>query len=171
MADDLDDFLKQAALRRQQRQQQRTNSPSAQTNAPPPTRATPPTPRLQPQEPVPAAQVVEYSKPYEPTVGNLSSSLPSASIPGSVGQADERMQTHLKDVFKHEIGNIRTSETKPTSKKKNKKEQRLQETPAAPAEVQPSAKVSSAFLVAQLRDPQSLRMAIIAHEIMKRPWQ
>ncbi len=170
MADDLDDFLKQAALRRQQRQQQRTNAPTAPTNAPPP-RSAPPTPRLQPQETLPAAQVVDYSKPYEPTVGNLSSSLPSASRTGSIGQADERMQSHLRDVFQHEIGNVHPSETKPTAKKKIKKEQRLQETPATPAEVQPTAKVSSASLVAQLRDPQSLRMAIIAHEIMKRPWQ
>ena len=170
MADDLDDFLKQAALRRQQRQQQRTNTPPAATKALP-LRSAPPTPRLQPQETLPAAQVVDYSKPYEPTVGNLSSSLPSSSLAGSVGQTDERMQSHVRDVFQHEIGNIRPSETKPTAKKKIKKEQRLQETPATPAEVQPTAKVSSASLVAQLRDPQSLRMAIIAHEIMKRPWQ
>ena len=170
MADDLDDFLKQAALRRQQRQQQRTNSPAAVPNAPQPTRSTPP-PRLQPQEPIPSAQVVEFSKPYEPTVGNLSSSLPSASLTGSVNQAADRMQNQQRPPFQHEIGNLRPSETKPSSKKKAKKEQRLQETPATPAEVQPTAKVSAASLVAQLRDPQSLRMALIAHEIMKRPWQ
>ena len=176
MADDLDEFLKQAALRRQQRQQQRTNSAPAMPSPPPQTRATPPTrsappPRLQPQEPIPAAQVSEFSKPYEPTVGNLSSSLPSASLGGTIDRAEERLQNQLRTSFQNEIGNLRPTETKPSQKKKAKKEQRLQETPAAPAEVQPTAKVSSASLVAQLRDPQSLRMAIIAHEIMKRPWQ
>ncbi len=170
MADDLDDFLKQAAQRRQQRQQQRSNRPPVVQPTPEPRQSTPP-PRLQQQDPIPAAQVVDYSKPYAPTVGNLSSSLPSASLPGGVDQADERMQSHLKEAFQHEISSLRQSESKAPPKKKQKKEQRLQETPATAAEVQPSAKVSSASLVAQLRDPQSLRMAIIAHEIMKRPWQ
>ena len=168
MADDLDDFLKQAAQRRQQRQQQRTNRPPVVQ--PEPTRS-PPTPRLQQQEPMPTARVIEDSKPYEATVGNLSSSLPSASLAGSVDQADERMQSHIQQVFQHEISSLRKSEPKASPKKKAKKEQRLQETPATPAEVRPTAKVSSASLVAQFRDPQSLRMAIIAHEIMKRPWQ
>ncbi len=169
MADELDDFLKQAAQRRQQRQQQRTNRPPVVQPAPQPTRSVP-TPRLQQQDPIPSAQVVD-PKPYEPTVGNLSSSLPSASLSGGVDQADERMQSHLKEAFQHEISSLRKSEPKASPKKKQKKEQRLQETPATAAEVQPTAKVSSASLVAQLRDPQSLRMAIIAHEIMKRPWQ
>jgi len=169
MADDLDDFLKQAAQRRQQRQQQRTNRPPVVQPAPQPTRPAP-TPRLQQQDPIPSAQVVD-SKPYVPTVGNLSSSLSSASLPGGVDQADERMQAHLKEAFQHEISSLRNSEPKPSLKKKQKKESRLQETPATAAEVQPTAKVSFASLVAQLRDPQSLRMAIIAHEIMKRPWQ
>ena len=170
MADDLEDFLKQAAQRRQQRQQQRTNRPPVVQPVPEPPRS-PPTPRLQQQEPIPTARVVENTKPYEATVGNLSSSLPSASLGSSANQADNRMQSHIQQVFQHEIGSLRQSEPKAPSKKKAKKEQRLQETPATPAEVQPTAKVSSASLVAQLRDPQSLRMAIIAHEIMRRPWQ
>ena len=170
MADDLDDFLKQAAQRRQQRQQQRTNRPPIVQPAPEPTRS-PPTPRLQQTEPMPTARVVEDSKPYQATVGNLSSSLPSASLSGSVGQTGERLQSHIQQVFQHEISSLRQSEPKSPAKKKAKKEQRLQETPATPAEVQPTSKVSSASLVAQFRDPQSLRMAIIAHEIMKRPWQ
>ena len=176
MADDLDDFLKQAALRRQQRQQQRTNSPPVVKPAPEPTRSASstrsmPPPRLQQQDPIPNAKVVDDSKPYTPTVGNLSSSLPSTSLESGVDQANERMQSHLKQVFQHEIGSLRQSEPRSPSKKKANKEQRLQETPATQAELQPTAKVSSASLVAQLRDPQSLRMAIIAHEIMKRPWQ
>ena len=170
MADDLDDFLKQAALRRQQRQQQRSNSQPVVKSVPEPIRSAPP-PRLQQQDPIPNAKVDDYSKPYAATVGNLSSSLPSTSLEGGMDQADERMKSRLQQVFQHEIGSLRPSEPKSPPKKKAKKEQRLQETPATLAEVQPTAKVSSASLVAQLRDPQSLRMAIIAHEIMKRPWQ
>ena len=173
MADDLDDFLKQAAQRRQQRQQQRSNRPPVVQPEPQPVRQAP-TPRLQQQDPVPTATVVEYSMPYQPTVGNLSTSLPSASLPSAsresdVEQADDRMRDHVQQVFQHEISSLRQSDTKP--KKKQKKEQQLKETPATVVEAQPTAKVSSASLAAQLRDPQSLRMAIIAHEIMKRPWQ
>lgn len=168
MADDLDDFLKQAAQRRQQRQQQRSNRPPVVQPEQQPVRPTP-TPRLQQQDPAPAAPVVDYQKPYEPTVGNLSTSLPSATRESDVEQADDRMRAHVQQVFQHELSSLRQAETKP--KKKQKKEQQLKETPAVPAEAQPTAKVSSASLAAQLRDPQSLRMAIIAHEIMKRPWQ
>ena len=122
MADDLDDFLKQAALRRQQRQQQRTNSPPVVKPVPEPTRSAPP-PRLQQQDPIPNAKVVDYSKPYAATVGNLSSSLPSTSLEGGVDQADERMQSHLRQVFQHEIGSLRPSEPKSPPRKKAKKEQ------------------------------------------------
>jgi len=167
MADDLDDFLKQAAQRRQQRQQQKSNRATVAQPLPEQARSSPP--RLQQQDPMPSARVVD-SKPYAPTVGNLSSSLPSFSHGTSIDQADERMQAHVQQVFQHEISSLRQSDPKP-SKKKQKKEQRLQETPATPVEAQQAAKVSSASLAAQLRDPQSLRMAIIAHEIMKRPWQ
>lgn len=168
MADDLDDFLKQAAQRRQQRQQQKSNRAPVVQPLPEQARSSPP--RLQQQDPMPSAQVVD-SKPYVPTVGNLSSSLPSASRSTSIDQADERMQAHVQQVFQNELSSLRQLDPKPSSKKKQKKEQRLQETPATPVEAQPTAKVSSASLAAQLRDPQSLRMAIIAHEIMKRPWQ
>ncbi len=182
MADDLDDFLKQAALRRQQRQQQRGNrEPAVKSKQPPQSQSSPRSepPRLQQQQdPNAVAPVLEptqpypTSQPYQPTLGNLSRGLPSASPSDGVDQADERMQSHIKEAFHHEIGSLRPVESKPSNKRKGKKEpQRLQETPATPAEAQPTAKVSSASLAAQLRDPQSLRMAIIAHEIMKRPWQ
>jgi hypothetical protein len=171
MADELDDFLKQAAMRRQQRQQQRqqtSNRPAAPSAPPtiaPVIRNEPP--RLKPEplrnDNVPNAQVVDYTAPYIPTVGSLSTSLPSASRP------------------EYELGTLSNAESKPKQKQKQKKPAErerekektssLAETPATAAEPQPTAKVSAASLVQQLRDPQTLRMAIIAHEIMKRPWQ
>lgn len=157
MADDLDDFLKQAALRRQQRQQQKR--PVA-TPAPPPIkeppRLRPEIPRLQPE--LPTAQVVDYSTPYQPTVGNLSTNLPSGNLSRGIRQTDELSQ-------------IRTTNSMTAAGKKRDQSSSLSETPAAAAEPQQSAKVSSVSMIKQLRDPQTLRMAIIAHEIMKRPWQ
>ena len=170
MADDLDDFLKQAALRRQQRQQQKR--PVAKPAQPPlkePPRARPEVPRLQPE--VPTAQVVDYSTPYQPTVGNLSTNLPSGNLGRGIRQADERMESHVKQVFQHELGQIRTTNSATAAGKKRDQPSNLLETPATAAEPQQSAKVSSVSMIKQLRDPQTLRMAIIAHEIMKRPWQ
>jgi hypothetical protein len=157
MADDLDDFLKQAALRRQQRQQQKR--PVAKPAPPPmqePPRLRPEVPRLQPE--LPTAQVVDYRTPYQPTVGNLSTNLPSGNLSRGIRQADE-------------LGQIRTTNSVTAAGKKRDQPSNLLETPAAAAEPQQSAKVSSVSMIKQLRDPQTLRMAIIAHEIMKRPWQ
>ncbi len=157
MADDLDDFLKQAALRRQQRQQQKR--PVAKPAPPPikePPRLRPEMPRLQPE--LPTAQAADYSLPYQPTIGNLSTNLPSGNLSRGIRQADELSQ-------------IRTTNSVTAAGKKRDTSSSLSETPAAAAEPQQSAKVSSVSMIKQLRDPQTLRMAIIAHEIMKRPWQ
>jgi hypothetical protein len=170
MADDLDDFLKQAALRRQQRQQQKR--PVAKPAQPPinePPRLRPEVPRLQPE--LPTAQAVDYSTPFQPTVGNLSTNLPSGNLGRGILQADERMESHVKQVFQRELSQIRTTNSVTAAGKKRDQPSNLLETPAAAAEPQPSAKVSSVSMIKQLRDPQTLRMAIIAHEIMKRPWQ
>lgn len=158
MADDLDDFLKQAALRRQQRQQQQKR-PVAKPAPPPmqePPRLRPEVPRLQPE--LPTAQVVDSRTPYQPTVGNLSTNLPSGNLSRGIRQADE-------------LGQIRSTNSVTAAGKKRDQPSNLLETPAAAAEPQQSAKVSSVSMIKQLRDPQTLRMAIIAHEIMKRPWQ
>ncbi len=173
MADDLDDFLKQAALRRQQRQQKR---PVAKPAPPPiiePPLRRPEIPRLQPESP--SDQAGDYSAPYQATMGNLStnlpSALPSANSSRGIRQSDERMESHANQVFQHELSQIRTTNSVIAAGKKRDQPSSLLETPAAAAEPQPSAKVSSVSMIKQLRDPQTLRMAIIAHEIMKRPWQ
>ena len=167
MADDLDDFLKQAALRRQQRQQQkRTQLPPVAQPTPEQSRPRPEPPRLQPQ--VPTAEVIEYATPYKPSLGNLSPTLPSGNLGRGVERAEERIESHLKHAFPPELGKIRS--TNPTPPKKKDQPTSLLETPATAAEPQPTAKVSAVTMIKQLRDPQTLRMAIIAHEIMKRPW-
>jgi len=174
MVDDLDDFLKQAALRRQQRQQQKGKRPPTSQQSPAQPKRRPEPPRLTPE--MPTADVVEYTKPYTPTIGNLSPSLSSTSLPSSIGsnsvdQANAKMDLELKLSFQKDSGSMQSSTIGSSRKKINGETPLLRETPAVAAEQQPTAKVSAASMVQQLRDPQTLRMAIIAHEIMKRPWQ
>jgi len=174
MADDLDDFLKQAALRRQQRQQNRPARPSAQKPSSQQTSVEPP--RLRPEsqtlQPSIPTENDRFSSPYQPTVGNLSTNLPSGNVSRNVDEADERMAAHIKHAFQSDIGKLRsTSNVTPGANLKRDQPSTLTETPATVAEPQPSAKVSAVSMARQLRDPQTLRMAIIAHEIMKRPWQ
>lgn len=169
MADDLDDFLKQAALRRQQRQQKKSgntpkSTPQAKRSAEPP-RLEPEKPRLQPN--LPASLPDSFSSPYQATSGNLSRGLPSTNAPSSLEQGGDRVGSSLKPSFQNEISKLRPSEPNRNSSAPNM----LTETPATLAEPQKTAMVSSASMIHQLRDPQTMRMAIIAHEILKRPWQ
>ena len=174
MADDLDDFLKQAALRRQQRQQAKGGKPAS---APPPQlQQQPPRQpakaRIEPDIPnlktsIPSSETDSYSTPYKPTIGNLSAGLPSSSLPSSLEQGGDRVNTTIKPSFQNEISKIRVAE----ASKGNNSTRVLKETPATIVEPQQSSMVSSASMIHQLRDPQTMRMAIIAHEILKRPWQ
>jgi hypothetical protein len=169
MADDLDDFLKQAALRRQQRQQKKGNkapspAPPAQRTPEPP-RLTPEQPRLQPS--LPSSIPDSFSTPYQATSGSLSTGLPSSAPPSSLEQGGDRVGNNRKPNFQNEISKIRASESKRNSSAPSV----LTETPATQVEPQKTAMVSSASMIHQLRDPQTMRMAIIAHEILKRPWQ
>lgn len=158
MADDLDEFLKQAAKRRQQRQQNKAERPPI---------AKPPT--LSPEQPrapnIPLAEVVQESN---RSIGNLTPSLSSAPpLSPGVDRADERMSAHVTHVFQHELGKLR--ETNRSDAKKSLTPTTSSEVPNA-ASITPSNRASDALL-RQLRDPQNIRLAIIAHEILKRPWQ
>lgn len=169
MADDLDDFLKQAALRRQQRQQKKgSKAPSPAQSA----QRTPEPPRLASEQPrwqpsLPSSIPDSFSTPYQATSGNLSTGLPSSAPPSSLEQGGDRVGNNRKPNFQNEISKIRASESKMKSTAPNV----LTETPATQVEPQKTAMVSSASMIHQLRDPQTMRMAIIAHEILKRPWQ
>ena len=169
MADDLDDFLKQAALRRQQRQQKKggkTPSPAQYAQREPePPRLEPEQPRLKPS--LPSSVPDSFSTPYQATSGSLATGLPSSAPPSSLEQGGDRVGTNRKPNVQNEISKIRSSE----SKRKSTAPNVLTETPATQAEPQKTAMVSSASMIHQLRDPQTMRMAIIAHEILKRPWQ
>jgi hypothetical protein len=81
----------------------------------------------------------------------------------SVDRSDDRMEAHLEEVFEHKLGQLgtRTSETAASSLDDDEptREQRK------------SAAAASSELVAMLRDPRTLRNAIIAREIFNRPEQ
>jgi hypothetical protein len=166
VADDLDDFLKQAAQRRQQRQQNKGVRPplaqpplaqsSSEQQSKTPRRVEPPRQKTE----IATAEVVSDMSSYRPTIGNLAATLPSASVSDSVDQADERMQSHVSEVFQHEISKLRSS---PSS--------RESVTDIAAKSLEYASNVSAASMIKQLREPSTLRMAIIAHEIMKRPWE
>jgi hypothetical protein len=170
MADDLDDFLKQAAQRRAQRQQGKGNKSAANRPSPSPPPPRSESPNRTPTPNIPTAEVVESLPPYQPTVGRLAPTAQPSTVSRNVDQADERMASHLSHVFQHEISKLRAASNKAEGRASSPLPATLSETPATlpPA---PAERTSAASMIKQLRDPQSLRMAIIAHEIMKRPWQ
>lgn len=173
MADDLDDFLKQAALRRQQRQQQQPQRPArTPLTSPPPLNQQPsPTqPVIRPMTPeVPLAKVVDEPS-IRPTVGTLQPSIQSRHVEPAVSDADNRLNAHLKEVFQHELGSLKPAESKKTKGKQNATKKTEEAAAVVSVSRESASGVSSKQLVEQLRNPETLRLAIIAHEIMKRPW-
>ncbi|MEQ1827341.1 MAG: hypothetical protein ABL921_15395 [Pirellula sp.] len=168
MADDLEDFLKQAAQRRAQKQQNKANRPPVAKPSPTPSVLRPTPPSLSTS--IPTAEVVENT-PYKPSIGSLTQSLPAGQVSQNVDDADERMASHLSNVFEHEISHLRAASNKTQAKRPQDRPATLSESPSKPPETKSTVNSSNASLIKQLRDPQSLRMSIIAHEILKRPWQ
>lgn len=173
MADDLDDFLKQAALRRQQRQQQQPQRPARPPLSSPPTAnqpTRPPQPPVRPMTPeVPLAKVVDEPN-IRPTVGTLQPSIQSRHVEPAVSDADDRLNSHLKEVFQHELGSLKSTEAKKPKGKANTPKKTEESAAVVSVSRESASGISSKQLVEQLRNPETLRLAIIAHEIMKRPW-
>jgi hypothetical protein len=158
MADELDEFLRQAAARRAQRQQQAgatkqsTNQPSAKT---------PDTPsRIEPRR--------------------LESSLSERHPTSNIEQTDERIDAYVSNTMQSQLRSTITtaSSNQLPSKAKNPMatisgtRDSQQESATAPqSQPQNQAQISSRDLIHQLRNPETLRMAIIAHEILRRPYQ
>jgi hypothetical protein len=165
MADELDEFLKQAAQRRMQRQQQKQ-----------PQTPTPPKPRPNPQP--------EFSKP-RPTVfednspvadRSLEPSISDRHVTTQIDQADEGIDAYVRSTIGSptNLGDLQNrplqdkSQLKKQSEKK-KSDNKSEERPTI--HQRPNDIVGSSELIRQLRDPKTLRMAILAHEILRRPYQ
>jgi hypothetical protein len=181
MSDNLDDFLRQAAERRAKRQQQKNSGAGQESsNAPTGRPVPPPTPPARPAQPPtsrprqsspstntkPKPQVVvadavpQVVADTRSNVGNLQASLASRHVESNLEYADERMESHLKQSFNNDIRSaqgVRTlQQSEPAAGSTGKRpDQDL---------------ITSGDLKSQLRNPQTLRLAILAQEILKRPY-
>jgi hypothetical protein len=177
MTDDLDDFLRQAAERRAKRQQQKGGKPPQPASPPKPPAPAPPPPLSPPlrqpqaQQPKPKERrpptIAETVTDVRPTVGRLEPSLANRHVASDLEYADERMEEHLLEAFRSDLQPDRF----PSKRKGGTAESRENVSATAPVGAkQLEAMVSVGDLKKQLRDPQTLRLAIIAHEILRRPY-
>jgi hypothetical protein len=182
MSDELDDFLRQAAMRRQQRQQEKAKKentipapkPTPSPLRPAPTKAALPNSAARPPAPlqrpsVPVAEVVEL----RPTLSDFESTIANRHVQSDLSQADERMAEHVKSAMGSDLASPRPQWNDSRKNKQSSGRDSNEKFSATAPEgaIQSQAKVSSQDIKSQLRDPQTMRMAIIAHEILRRPYQ
>jgi hypothetical protein len=170
MADELDEFLRQAAARRAQRQQQSASPKNA--NASRPAEAIPRSNNT------PSSTNADNQSRIEQR--RLEPSLANRHVTTDIDQSDERIDAYVVDTMQSQLrSNSATASSNPLPSKSKKKSatgssarDSLQESATAPqSQPQNQAQVSSRDLIHQLRNPETLRMAIIAHEILRRPYQ
>jgi hypothetical protein len=175
MADELEEFLRQAAARRQQRQKGAGNKPASGGPAARPTAAGSSPDRFagSSKEGVgnTGAGVVrggvqggrDESLRVEPR--RLEPSLESRHVETVIDQADEQIDAYVDKTMASDLRPMGKGSM--TSSKGN-----LHASASAPqSQPQVQAQVSSKDLIKQLRNPDTLRMAIIAHEILRRPYE
>lgn len=167
MADDLDEFLRQAAERRKNRQQQK--------NARPPIAPPPPVVAQPVRDPVPTLRPLSQPD----TFGSSNAPAPRSATPTPLAPAREE-PSRFPSQFDRP-----PAPTPPPKPKKNKQRNssRPDPEPALPPVIPtlaPSAELMAApsapllnnlNIREQIRNPQSLKAAIILNEILKRPWQ
>lgn len=179
MADDLDDFLKQAAQRRKQRQQSKAERPPIDS-APPPVLSPAPS-----AIPTLSRSDDAYSRPNAPQSANrlepvidLSQAIETAQVVEDNRLPSQRTQPQTNKPKKQKKSPPKSSSTGQSS---------FNSSSLAPSSLAPSESttanaavvstssnpqlISSGNIAEQLRNPQTLRTAIIVHEILKRPWQ
>lgn len=184
MIDNLDDFLRQAAQRRAQRQQEKNtsgnprNAPSTASAPPsasaPPASSTRQTPRPRqvfnsPNAPAPTRSAPAPSTPSViadtastgKVFGSFEPSLSRRHVESDLEYADERMEAHLNEAFS---SSVRTKDGVRTLR---------QSEPASGSTGGQASKqlINAGDLKQQLRNPQTLRLAILAQEVLKRPYQ
>lgn len=168
MADDLDEFLRQAAERRKNRQQQKSARPPL---------AQPPVVAQPVKEPIPTLRPLTPTDVY----GQPLPSAESSAAPPPLAPLREEPSR-----FPSQFDRPLSPTPAPSSKqKKNKQRNAPSQQPAsglppviptlAPSPeltAAPAAPLLSNLNIRdQIRNPQSLKTAIILHEILKRPWQ
>ena len=202
MADELDEFLKQAAQRRMRRQQESKRPGAADSSSAPISRSVPAgNPSQQPQQPqrpnVPAGNSTKpksevrlappQAKPYSQTRGNvfdedaalaqrqIESSLANRHVSTPIELADEGIDGYVRSNMRDAstLGDIQNRDREKkrvdSTKKKSTSTSTSSEQPMVHS--RPNDNLGSSDLIHQLRNPQTLRMAILAHEILRRPYQ
>jgi hypothetical protein len=199
MADELDEFLKQAAQRRMRRQQEgkrseASNSPSAPTSRSAPAGNPsqqpkgPNSPAPRPNQPKSELRLAPpQAQPYSQTRGNvfdedaalaerqIESSLANRHVSTPIDLADEGIDGYVRS-------NMRDASTLGDIQNRDREKKRVASTKKKPTSTstsseqpmvhsRPNDNLGSSDLIHQLRNPQTLRMAILAHEILRRPYQ
>lgn len=199
MADELDEFLKQAALRRMRRQQESKRSEASNSPSAPSSRSAPAgNPSQQPKGPnSPAPRPTQpkselrlappQAQPYSQTRGNvfdedaalaerqIESSLANRHVSTPIDSAHEGIGGYVSSNMRDAstLGDIQNRDREKkrvaSTKKKPTSTSTSSEQPAVHS--RPNDNLGSSDLIHQLRNPQTLRMAILAHEILRRPYQ
>jgi hypothetical protein len=199
MADELDEFLKQAAQRRMRRQQESKRSEASNSSSGPISRSAPAgNPSQQPKGPNgPAPRPTQpkselrlappQAQPYSQTRGNvfdedaalaerqIESSLANRHVSTPIDLADEGIDGYVRS-------NMRDASTLGDIQNRDREKKRVASTKKKPTSTstsseqpmvhsRPNDNLGSSDLIHQLRNPQTLRMAILAHEILRRPYQ
>lgn len=189
MSDELDDFLRQAAQRRQQRQQEKNKRATSTTPAPNtpqqrspyPTPQAAPLPSSRPDQPAPRTSqrserppvvAVTVTPETRHPISDFQASIDNRHVESDLSFADERMAEHVKQALGSDLSQRSPLSGKKTNKQSGPRnlEPEKMSASAPTGSIQSTAMVSSLDLKQQLRDPQTLRLAIIAHEILRRPY-
>jgi len=199
MADELDEFLKQAALRRMRRQQESKRSEASNSSSAPISRSAPAgNPSQQPKGPnSPAPRPTQprsevrlappQAQPYSQTRGNVfdeDAALAERQIESSL--ANRHVSTPIDSahvgIDGYVSSNVRDASTLGDIQNRDREKKRVASTKKKPTSTstsseqpavhsRPNDNLGSSDLIHQLRNPQTLRMAILAHEILRRPYQ
>ena len=168
---DLEKFLQQAAQRMKERQQQAGGQPQRPQQPAQPQQQQPARnqnrPQNRPIQPIAQAEIVDaqiVDNPRELGPDRLSS-LDTRQGPGTtnVSMADERMASHVQQVFDHNLGQLGHA---PPMKVPEPKASSLEQTKQR-TEVSVS-KQSVPWIIRLLQNPDTLRATFVASEIFKR---
>jgi hypothetical protein len=174
MADELDDFLRQAAQRRMQRQQEKNANQKPATAAVPqsrPQRANPPRPNPKPPKDLSGTRPAIFEDPSSIEDRSLEPSIAQRHVSTDIDLADEGMDSYVRATM-GDASKLSHLQNRAKGKKSSTKTKTTNQSDQAPSVQQrPNDVVGSSELITQLRDPKTLRMAILAHEILKRPYQ
>jgi hypothetical protein len=164
LSDEIAEFLRRAAQRRAEQMQQQQRA-AQQQSAPPLQPLRPAAPAVVEAEIVDDDDLTPVRSPLSTVAQHVAQHLDTREfaqraerMADATEQSDERMESHLRHAFDHRLGNISAGTQSITAAI----------TPVADDEIR--ARVAANHpLLSMLRQPQSVRNAIILSELLKRP--